>query len=157
MLCERADHFDRFATTRTETMRQLVVVDTDKTVVASGVSAGQVRGDPDHLARVVRNLIDNALRRATSTVHVSVTSLGDGQAVLAIDDHGAGVAESDREQIFERLGRLDEARARDDGGSRLGLAIVASIVADHGRTITVDTSPMLGGARFSVILTDARV
>ena len=132
-------------------------VKTDKHVVTSGVSAGQVRGDPDHMGRVVRNLLDNALRHADSKVAVSVTSTDDGQVVLAIDDDGAGVDGDDRDRIFERFGRLDEARARDDGGSGLGLAIVAGIVADHGGTVTVDTSPTLGGARFAVTLTDARL
>lgn len=132
-------------------------VATDKTVVTSGISAGQVRGDPDHLTRVVRNLLDNALRHATSQVAVAVTSTDDGRVLLTIDDDGAGVAAGDRERIFERFGRLDEARARDDGGSGLGLAIVAGIVADHGGTVSVETSPTLGGARFTVGLTDARL
>lgn len=132
-------------------------VRTDTTVVTSGLSAGQVRGDPDQLARVVRNLLDNALRHASSTVEVSVSSTADGSVVLIVEDDGEGIDPADREHVFERFGRLDEARARDDGGSGLGLAIVAGIVADHGGTVTVDTSPTLGGARFTVALTDARV
>ena len=132
-------------------------VHTDKQVVTSRISAGQVRGDPDQLVRVVRNLVDNALRHAHTCVEVSVTSTSDGRVLLTVDDDGAGVGEDDRERIFERFGRLDEARARDDGGSGLGLAIVAGLVADHGGTVTVDTSPTLGGARFSVTLTDARL
>jgi len=132
-------------------------VQTDKTVTTSGVSAGQVRGDPDQLARVVRNLLDNALRHAASRVDISVTSTPDGLVVLSIDDDGDGVAEADRERIFERFGRLDEARARDDGGSGLGLAIVAGLVKDHGGTVTVATSPALGGARFAISFTDARL
>lgn len=132
-------------------------VRTDTTVVTSGLSAGQVRGDPDQLARVVRNLLDNALRHASSTVEVSVSSTADGSVVLIVEDDGDGIDPADREHVFERFGRLDEARARDDGGSGLGLAIVAGIVADHNGTVTVDTSPTLGGARFTVTLTDARV
>jgi len=132
-------------------------VQTDKTVTTSGVSAGQVRGDPDQLARAVRNLLDNALCHAASRVDISVISTPDGLVVLSIDDDGDGVAEADRERIFERFGRLDEARARDDGGSGLGLAIVVGLVKDHGGTVTVSTSPALGGARFAISLTDARI
>lgn len=131
-------------------------VRTDTTIDTSRISAGQVRGDTEQLARVVRNLLDNALRHATSTVNVSVSSTNDGRVLLAIDDDGAGIADVDREHIFERFGRLDEARARDGGGSGLGLAIVAGLIADHGGTITVDASPTLGGARFTITLTDAR-
>ena len=68
-----------------------------------------------------------------------------------MEDDGPGVAETDRERIFERFVRLDGARARAAGGGGLGLAIVAEIVAAHGGTITVGTSP-LGGARFEVLL-----
>lgn len=131
-------------------------VRTDKTIDISLVSAGQVRGSEGQLSRVLRNLIDNALRHATSTVAVSVVSAG-GKVVVCIDDDGNGVDEVDRERIFERFERADEARARDDGGSGLGLAIVTEMVADHHGTVTVDKSPDLGGARFTVTLTDARL
>jgi signal transduction histidine kinase len=74
-----------------------------------------------------------------------------GSTQLCVDDDGPGVAEADRQRIFERFVRLDGARARDAGGSGLGLAIVREIVAAHGGTISVGTSP-LGGARFEVVL-----
>jgi signal transduction histidine kinase len=125
-------------------------------VDTSGISAGQVRGDEDQLVRVVRNLLDNALSHAKQTVRVSVSSTADGAVVLCVEDDGPGVADADRERIFERFARSDEARARDDGGSGLGLAIVAGIVADHAGTVAVDTSPSLGGARFTATFTDAR-
>ncbi|MEO6126181.1 MAG: HAMP domain-containing sensor histidine kinase [Ilumatobacteraceae bacterium] len=131
-------------------------VSTTKSVGTSGISAGQVRGDMDQLSRVARNLIDNALRHAVAVIEVSVSSNPDGLVVLVVEDDGAGVEETDRERIFERFGRLDVARASDDGGSGLGLAIVAGIVADHGGTVTIDASPTLGGARFSVTVADAR-
>jgi signal transduction histidine kinase len=129
-------------------------VHTTHTIDTSHISAGQVRGDADQLGRVVRNLLDNALRHARSRVQVSVSS-EHGEVVLHVDDDGDGVAEHDRERIFERFGRADESRARDVGGSGLGLAIVAGLVEEHGATVDVGASP-LGGARFTVTLTDAR-
>ncbi|WP_395154221.1 sensor histidine kinase [Ilumatobacter sp.] len=132
-------------------------VHTDKVIGTSGISAGQVRGNSDQLIRVVRNLVDNALRHAQARVLVSVTSTDEGLVVLAVEDDGPGVAEPDRERIFERFRRSDEARTRDDGGSGLGLAIVAGIVADHFGTVSVDMSPALGGARFAATLADARL
>jgi signal transduction histidine kinase len=62
------------------------------------------------------------------------------------------VAEADRDRVFERFTRLDEARARDAGGAGLGLAIVAAVASAHGGEVTVDGSPTLGGARFTVEL-----
>lgn len=116
----------------------------------TGVGAGRVHGDPVALGQVVRNLVDNAARHATSRIAVSVTATG-GAVVLVIEDDGPGVAPADRERVFERFVRLDEARARDAGGSGLGLAIVREVVTGHGGSVVVE-SGALGGARFVVRL-----
>ncbi|MEU4626476.1 ATP-binding protein [Actinoplanes sp. NPDC023801] len=120
------------------------------TVDASGVGAGRVRGDATALAQVVRNLVDNAARHARGAVAVTVGSTGD-RVMLVVEDDGAGIPESERERVFERFVRLDEARDRDAGGSGLGLAIVREIVTAHGGSVSVSTSS-LGGARFDVRL-----
>ena len=121
-----------------------VVIDTQH------LSGGRVRGNARQLAQVVRNLVDNAKRHATTKVAVSVSN-GDGTVALAVDDDGPGIPIADRERVFERFARLDEGRARDAGGSGLGLAVVARIVTAHGGTVRVIDSE-LGGARFEVSL-----
>ena len=120
------------------------------TVDDSGVAAARVHGDRGALARLVRNLADNAARHARSTVGMTVTN-GDGTAVVCIDDDGPGVAVADRERVFERFTRLDEGRARGAGGAGLGLALVRAVAAAHGGTVRVLEAP-LGGARFEVRL-----
>jgi signal transduction histidine kinase len=121
-------------------------------VDAHAVSAAQVRGDASQLARVVANLTDNAARHATSRVAVSLREDHD-RAVLTVADDGPGVAVSDRERVFERFTRLDDARSRDQGGAGLGLAIVREIVERHGGTVVVDDVPdQPSGARFTVTL-----
>nr|WP_308819492.1 ATP-binding protein [Pseudonocardia alni] len=122
-----------------------------ETAVAVRVTSEPVRvvGDRGQLVRVLRNLVDNAKRHASSTVAVSVRAEGD-LAVIEVDDDGNGVPEADRARVFERFVRLDEARSRGDGGSGLGLAIVAELVAAHGGTVEAASSPALGGARFRV-------
>jgi signal transduction histidine kinase len=134
------------------------VVDLDDLVIAAAartrrvpfdtrqVSGGQVRGRPDELTRTVNHLLDNAARHATTTVRVSLTTEGD-RVELAVDDDGPGVDPADRERIFERFVRLDEARVRDDGGAGLGLAVVTTVVTAGGGSVTVTESD-LGGARF---------
>jgi signal transduction histidine kinase len=117
-------------------------------VDGSAISAARVLGDERVLAGVVRNLVDNAVRHASARVVVSLTE-DDGSAVLTVDDDGTGVPEDERERVFERFVRLDEARSRDAGGAGLGLAIVRDAVRAHGGDATVVTSP-LGGARFVV-------
>jgi signal transduction histidine kinase len=118
--------------------------------VAAEVRAVPVRviGDRGQLARVVRNLVDNARRHARSRVLVTVGRDGD-TAVLEVSDDGPGVPPADRARVFERFVRLDDARARADGGSGLGLAIVAEVVAAHGGTVEVTDAPG-GGALFRV-------
>jgi signal transduction histidine kinase len=119
-------------------------------VDTAAVSAARVEGDAAALARVLRNLADNAARHAGGRLAFSVAER-DGLAVLRVDDDGPGIPVADRERVFERFVRLDDARARDDGGSGLGLAIVAELVAAHGGTVAVAASP-LGGARVEVAL-----
>jgi signal transduction histidine kinase len=116
------------------------------------IEAAHVRvvGDRGQLAQVVRNLVDNACRHARSTVVVSVGRSGE-YAALDVADDGPGVPPEQRTRVFERFVRLDDARARADGGAGLGLAIVAEVVAAHGGTVDVVGSP-LGGALFRVRL-----
>ena len=107
------------------------------TVAVSG--HGHADGDAAALARVVRNLVDNAVRHAASRVQVHVA---DG--CVGVDDDGAGVTAADRERVFERFVRLDDARERESGGSGLGLAIAREIAREHGGDVVLGTSP-LGG------------
>lgn len=105
------------------------------------VSAARVHGDADALARVVRNLLDNATRYATSRIDIQL-AVTDGVAHLVIADDGPGIPAPDRQRVFGRFTRLDDARARDAGGSGLGLAIVRDIVAAHHGTARIqDNAP----------------
>ena len=122
-------------------------------VDTTGVGAARVVGDARALERAVRNLVDNALRHATTTVAIATASDG-MQSVITVDDDGAGVAVADRARIFERFTRLDEARSRGAGGAGLGLAIVADIARRHGGRVDVGASPA-GGARFALALPSA--
>ncbi|GAA1005039.1 HAMP domain-containing sensor histidine kinase [Streptomyces thermogriseus] len=110
----------------------------------------RVDGSRSRLARVLRNLLDNAQRHATGSVTVTLHTEGT-TAVLRVADDGPGVPVAERERIFERFVRLDDARTRDDGGAGLGLAIVRDVVRRHGGDITVGDAPG-GGALFEVRL-----
>jgi signal transduction histidine kinase len=71
--------------------------------------------------------------------------------VLRVADDGPGVPAADRERIFERFVRLDDARSRDEGGAGLGLAIARDLVLAHGGSLAVGEAPG-GGALFEVRL-----
>lgn len=119
-------------------------------VDGSGIHAARVHGDPRLLGQLVRNLADNAVRHSRGRVAIGVTP-SDGYVFVTIEDDGTGVPAEERERIFERFVRLDEARSRDAGGSGLGLAIARGIAASAHGTLTVDDSRW-GGARFVLTL-----
>lgn len=116
----------------------------------SGVSAGRVWANRDELTSVVRNLLDNGARHATANVAVTVQEEGPW-VVLSVTDDGAGIPPAERDQVFERFARLQEGRARDEGGTGLGLALAKRIVEHHGGRIHVEDAAT-GGARFVVSL-----
>jgi signal transduction histidine kinase len=111
-----------------------------------GVEGGRVLGDPNSLRRLVVNLLDNAERHAGSRIEVTLHQL-DHHVELTVADDGPGIPSADRERIFERFARIDEARSRDRGGTGLGLAIARDIAVSHGGSIDV-TNRTGGGARF---------
>ncbi|MEU6778257.1 DUF4153 domain-containing protein [Nonomuraea angiospora] len=98
-----------------------------------------VRADPDLLAQVLANLLDNAVRHSPSDGVVTVTVVAEGTGVrLAVGDQGPGIPVAARGRVFERFSRLDAGRAADSGGAGLGLAIVKEIVELHGGSIRID-------------------
>jgi len=108
-----------------------------------------VAGDQDALARLLVNLLDNAVRHAASRVCVSVLQDG-GWAVLTVTDDGPGIPPEDAERVFGRFARLDDARARagedraEQEGAGLGLAIVRSTAEAHGGSVSLgDAGPGL--------------
>ncbi len=119
----------------------------------SGVSAAPVEGSHGELRRVVRNLLDNAVRHAAGEVRVTLQSADDGVRLCVADD-GPGVRAEDRARVFDPFVRLDDARSRGAGGTGLGLAIVAAIVTQHGGTVAVEGCRV--GAAFVVQLPAAR-
>jgi signal transduction histidine kinase len=123
---------------------------------AGAIAAGRIDLDPDMVARVVRNLVENARRHAGPEGTVTVSSIADGERLrVDVDDDGPGIAPDERERIFDRFHRSDAARARSSGGSGLGLAIARSIVEAHGGRIRAEASP-LEGARVSFELPGLR-
>ncbi|NMN99038.1 sensor histidine kinase [Antrihabitans stalactiti] len=110
----------------------------------------RVVGDPAALSRVIRNLVDNAARHASSTVELSCRPVAD-RAVISVSDDGPGIPPEERDRVFERFIRLDTARARASGGAGLGLSIVEQIVRMHDGTVAV-TDAVGGGTVFSVTL-----
>jgi signal transduction histidine kinase len=125
---------------------------TDVDVVTSEVSAAPVRGDADELRRLVRNLLENAVRHAGSQVRVRLLAERD-VVRLDVADDGPGIPAEEQERVFDRFVALHEARTRGTG-SGLGLAIARQVAVRHGGTLTVADSD-LGGACLVLLLPSA--
>jgi signal transduction histidine kinase len=118
-------------------------------LVATEVAAVTVTGDREQLARMLSNLVDNALRHARRQVTIAVT-VGSSLVEIKVADDGPGIDRADREVVFDPFVRLDGHRDRHQGGAGLGLAIVRQVVLAHHGTIRVgDNGP---GAVFIVRL-----
>ncbi len=120
-------------------------------VVRSEATGGtQARISTPRARQVVVNLVDNAQRHARREVVVTVVADGDGTVELVVTDDGPGIAPGDRQAVFERFTRLDEARSDNYGGAGLGLAIVRDIVSRHHGSVAFTDAAI--GARVVVVL-----
>ena len=107
-----------------------------------------VTGDPVLLHHIMTNLIDNALRHATTTVTLDARRAGEN-ALFCVSDDGPGVPEAERDRIFERFVRLEGSDRTS--GSGLGLAIVKGFADAMGMAVSVDAA-QLGGTCFTLAM-----
>jgi signal transduction histidine kinase len=132
----------------------------DLTIIRTGESTVPIHADAYRIDQILANLFDNARRHTAPGGHVTidVRKTGDQhlpekssrQAELTITDTGPGIADADRERIFDRLVRLDTSRNRDRGGAGLGLPIARALArAHHGDLVCL---PHNDGARFRLTL-----
>ncbi|HEY5578128.1 MAG TPA: ATP-binding protein, partial [Acidimicrobiia bacterium] len=113
--------------------------------------AERITADPDHLSRVVINLLDNALKYAPSSPIEIVVQPQSGRFTISVIDHGSGIELAERDRAFERFTQLEPAQTRSQGGAGLGLSIVRGLVQAMGGTLDlVETAG--GGATFVVTL-----
>ncbi len=122
-------------------------VNPQRQIVAGNIVPGDYGAvDMRLIERVLDNLLNNALRYSEQQIVVSLTLTGN-RASLMVDDDGCGIAEHERQRVFEPFVRLDPSRDRATGGCGLGLAIVSSIAQAMAGDVTCEASPA-GGARF---------
>jgi signal transduction histidine kinase len=110
-----------------------------------------VVGDEERLRQLIGNLVQNALRHASSTVRVRV-SRKPPNVLLEVEDDGPGIPNDALEKVFDRFYRVDRGRSRAQGGTGLGLAIVRHVAEAHGGRAWAVNRPDGPGALFSVEL-----
>ncbi len=140
-----------------DAVHDLRAVSRDRAVTVSGPASAMVLGDEMRLRQVLANLLSNAVTHTPAGTAVDVVvSDSDGWVEVAVADSGPGMTPEEASRVFERFFRVDASRTRAHGGSGLGLSIVAGLVAAHGGTVSVRTSPG-EGATFLVRLPAAPV
>lgn len=105
-----------------------------------------VDGARDELYRAMTNLVDNAVRHAASVVTLVTVEVDEGSpgspgspgSLISVSDDGAGIPEAERERVFGRFTRLDDARDRDSGGTGLGLAITRELLRRNGAEVVLE-------------------
>jgi two-component system phosphate regulon sensor histidine kinase PhoR len=115
-----------------------------------------VPGDRDELTRVFENLVENALKYggAGKRVEIDIARAdadGAGEAVVAVRDHGPGIAPEHLPRLTERFYRVDVVHSRAEGGTGLGLALVKHILNRHRGRLAIE-STLGNGAVFTVRL-----
>ncbi|RAS70707.1 histidine kinase/DNA gyrase B/HSP90-like ATPase [Lentzea atacamensis] len=136
---DKQDTVDLTAVVQREVSRRaMVTLEADDNVLVPGRRA--------QLSRLLGNLLDNAERHAGTEVMVRLR--GGSSATLEVIDDGPGIPEADRERVFDRFTRLDEARTRAAGGAGLGLAIARRIATRHHGTLEATDAEGFRGIRF---------
>jgi two-component system sensor histidine kinase SenX3 len=110
----------------------------DIRLISGGDAGLEVYGDEALLAVAVNNLVSNAIQYSPDGSRVGIgVSTSDGIIEIAVTDQGIGLADDERDRVFERFFRTDPARSRHTGGSGLGLSIVKHVVQNHGGDVRV--------------------
>jgi len=125
------------------------------TLKSGGAGGSQVYGDEPLLVTALHNLVANAIAYSPDGSRVGVgVNVTDGIVEIAVTDQGVGIPEEDRERVFERFFRVDQARSRHTGGTGLGLSIVKHVVQNHGGDVRVWSQPG-HGSTFTLRLPEA--
>lgn len=139
-------------TTFLDVYRQVMMLKRPCDLQISDLDQVAVLGDPDRLKQVMLILVDNATKYTPAGGDVRMgLSKTDTDAIFVVEDSGIGIAAEELPYIFDRFYRVDKARARESGGSGLGLSIANQIMLAHGGDIQV-TSEQGVGTTFTVTL-----
>lgn len=112
---------------------------------------GYVQSDPDHLTRVMTNLVENAMKYSGEGQIEIATSSHRNEVHISIIDHGPGIAYEQHDAIFERFTQLQPHATRSRGGAGLGLSIVKGLVEAMDGRVWYEPTPG-GGATFTVAI-----
>ena len=120
--------------------RDAAAVDPGRVITADAAAPVVVPGDEDRLRQVIANVVGNAIVHTPPGTPIELrVGADDGSACIAVTDHGPGMSPDVAAKVTQRFYRADPARARNRGGSGLGMSIADAAVSAHGGSISVDS------------------
>jgi two-component system phosphate regulon sensor histidine kinase PhoR len=132
-----------------------IAVPTDKVVKINDVSCADIKVTADrmHMANILSNLIENAVKYSGQEVSIEIdySRDADGSVMISVSDNGNGIASNDVAHVFDKFYRGKVAVAGNEPGIGLGLAYVRQLAVAHGGTVTVESCEGKG-SRFNVVL-----
>lgn len=128
-----------------QVLRETAMLDQTHPLAADWSEGVTVRADPDLVKEGLRILMDNAVKYTPAGGQITLRVRREGGEVrLSVEDRGQGIAPQELDRVFQRFYRTDASRARQTGGSGLGLSIALWIAAGHGGHLEVISCPNLG-------------
>ena len=131
-----------------QVMSEIEVACTDRDVEVRSdlpVDLPTIEADSERVHQVIFNLVDNAVRFTPEGGEVRIEARRhNGSIEVSVADTGVGIPADALPRLFERFYRVDPARAREDGGTGIGLAIARSVVEAHGGSIRAESEPGRG-------------
>jgi two-component system phosphate regulon sensor histidine kinase PhoR len=139
-----------------ENARQKIVLQAEnragRVITNLNASSPVIRGDALHVANVIHNLLDNALKYSNSAPEISIaTHNQNGGIILEISDNGIGLSKEDQQRVFDKYYRVPTGNLHDVKGFGLGLSYVKLMVEAHGGRVEV-SSELGKGSMFRVWL-----
>lgn len=110
-----------------------------------------IKTDPDHVRRIVINLVENAMKHAAGSPIEVVVTVNEERVFISVVDHGSGIPAAERTKIFDQFTQLEPSVTRSQGGTGLGLSIVRGLAQALEGDVTIHDTPG-GGATFRVEL-----
>jgi signal transduction histidine kinase len=110
-----------------------------------------IKTDPDHVRRIVINLVENAIKHAAGSPIEVAVAMGEERVTIDVVDHGPGIRAAERAKIFDQFTQLEPSVTRSQGGTGLGLSIVRGLAQAMEGDVTIHDTPG-GGATFRVEL-----
>lgn len=121
-----------------------------KIEVEANLNQAELQLDSRRIERALRNLVTNAIKHSGSPIVTISIKVTDEKCEISVIDNGVGLTAAQKEQVFQRFWRADPSRARDHGGSGLGLSIALEDVKQHDGEIWVEDNPTGTGTKFTI-------